>query len=100
MGRPKGRFTVAKSFTLDIQTAAWMEKQCLERKIKASALLVEIIEKHRISLNRNVSEETATIDVYCKGCNDWKPHDVDMVCKGCDNINEALKAKIEKRRQS
>ena len=100
MGRPAGRFTAAKTFTLDIMTLEWLNRTCLERKMKASAVLTEIIEKHRISLNREVSKETPTIDVYCKGCNDWKPHDVDMVCKGCDNINEALKAKIEKRRQS
>jgi hypothetical protein len=100
MGRPKGRFTAAKTFTLDVMTLTWLHKECLERKIKASALLTEIIEKYRISLNRNVPEDVATIDVYCKGCNDWKPHDVDMVCKGCDTINQALKAKVEKRRQS
>ena len=100
MGRPVGRFTAAKTFTLDIMTLEWLNRTCLERKMKASALVTEIIEQHRIRLNREVSEETATVDVYCKGCNDWKPHDVDMVCKGCDNINQALKAKIEKRRQS
>ena len=100
MGRPKGRFTAAKTFTLDVMTLTWLNKTCLERKMKASALLTEIIEQHRIRLNREVSEETDTVDVYCKECNDWKPHDVDMVCKGCDNINQALKAKIEKRHQS
>ena len=99
MGRPEGRFTAAKTFTLDIMTLEWLNRTCLERKMKASALVTEIIEQHRIRLNREVSEETATVDVYCKECNDWKPHDVDMVCKGCDNINQALKAKIEKRRQ-
>ena len=100
MGSPVGRFTAAKTFTLDIMTLEWLNRTCLERKMKASALVTEIIEQHRIRLNREVSEETATVDVYCKECNDWKPHDVDMVCKGCDNINQALKAKIEKRRQS
>jgi hypothetical protein len=99
MGRPAGRFTAAKTFTLDIMTLEWLNRTCLERKTKASALLTEIIEKYRIGLNRDAPDETSTIDVYCKGCNDWKPHDVDMVCKGCDNINEALKAKIEKRRE-
>ena len=100
MGRPKGRFTAAKTFTLDIMTLEWLNRTCLERKMKASALLTEIIEQHRIRLNRKAPDNTNTVDVYCKGCNDWKPHDVDMVCKGCDNINQALKAKIEKRRQS
>ena len=91
---------VAKTFTLDVMTLTWLNKTCLERKMKALALLTELIEKHRISLNREVSKETPPRDVDCKGCNDWKPHDVDMVCKGCDNINEALKAKVQKRRQS
>ena len=98
MGRPKGRFTAAKTFTLDIMTLEWLHRECLERKIKASALLTEIIEKHRISLKTQLPD-TNTIDVYCSTCNDWAPHDVDMVCKGCNNINLALKAKVEAKRQ-
>ena len=38
MGRPKGRFTAAKTFTLDIMTLEWLHRECLEQKIKASAL--------------------------------------------------------------
>ena len=99
MGRPKGRFTAAKTFTLDIMTLEWLHRECLEQKIKASALLTQIIEKHRIGLKTQVPKNTNTIDVYCSTCNDWAPHDVDMVCKGCNNINLVLKAKIEARRQ-
>ena len=80
-------------------TLTWLNKTCLERKMKASALLTEIIEKHRIGLKTQVPKNTNTIDVYCSTCNDWAPHDVDMVCKGCNNINLALKAKVEAKRQ-
>ena len=87
MGRPKGRFTVAKSFTLDIQTAAWMEKQCLERKMKASALLVEIIEKHRIALKR---EPKAVPTRFCVGCLNDTPRTPELSCTECGRHDESL----------
>ena len=48
MGRPQGRFTVAKSFTLNLQTAAWLEEECLKRKKKASAIINDLLERERI----------------------------------------------------
>ena len=99
MGRPEGRFTAAKTFTLDIMTLEWLHRECLEQKIKASALLTQIIEKHRIGLKTQSPTTDNTIDVYCKTCLNWTPHGVDMVCNGCNNLNLVLKAKIEAKRQ-
>ena len=88
MGRPKGRFTVAKSFTMDIQTAAWMEKQCLKRKIKASALLVEIIEKYRIKEKESRLKESPTR--FCVGCLKKTERTPELSCTECDKVDTAL----------
>ena len=88
MGSPKGRFTVAKSFTLDIQTAAWMEKQCLKRKIKASALLVEIIEKHRIKEKKSRLKEVPTR--FCVGCREKTERTPELSCTECGKLDTVL----------
>ena len=88
MGRPKGRFTVAKSFTLDIQTAAWMEKQCLKRKIKASALLVEIIEKYRIKEKESRVKEAPTR--FCVECSKKTERTPELSCTECGKLDTVL----------
>ena len=42
MGRPKGSFTVAKSFTIGLKEAAWIEEKMQKGK-KASEVINELI---------------------------------------------------------
>jgi hypothetical protein len=102
MGRPAGRFTAAKTFTLDIMTLEWLNRTCLERKMKASALLTEIIEKYRISLKKEIPENVETIipNTQCPTCEGWTPHTLDMVCTECNKLNYNLKAKIDRRNRA
>ncbi len=102
MGRPAGRFTAAKTFTLDIMTLEWLNRTCLKRKIKASKLLTEIIEKYRISLKTTpevTDEETVIPNTRCPNCKAWTPHTMSMVCTQCDNLNTDLEAKVKRRQQ-
>ena len=99
MGRPAGRFTAAKTFTLDIMTLEWLNRTCLERKMKASALLTEIIEKYRISL-KGQPYTGDTRPASCDACDAWTPHTIDMVCTECNTLNKRLKTQINEKRHS
>ena len=99
MGRPKGRFTAAKTFTLDVMTLTWLNKTCLERKMKASALLTEIIEKYRISLKGEPYTKD-TRPASCDACDAWTPHTFDMICTKCNTLNKALETQINEKRHS
>jgi hypothetical protein len=91
MGRPKGRFTVAKSFTLDVQTAAWLARECRERKIKASALLGEIIERDRI---REKEKKESTLKEaptrLCVGCLEKTERTPELLCTKCGREDTVL----------
>ena len=45
MGRPKGSFTVAKSFTIGLKEAAWIEEKMQKGK-KASEVINDLIQGH------------------------------------------------------
>ena len=96
MGRPQGRFTVAKSFTLNLQTAAWLEEECIKRKKKASAIINDLVERERIK-DRNKEIPLH----WCNKCSDLREHYKDnkyIRCKVCGVPNEALQELV--RRQS
>ena len=93
MGRPQGRFTVAKSFTLNLQTAAWLEEECLKRKKKASAILNDLLERERIKDRSKLIPPQ-----WCKECADMTGHKSDLTCCKCGTINEMLQELV--RRQS
>ena len=93
MGRPQGRFTVAKSFTLNLQTAAWLEEECLKGKKKASAILNDLLERERI---KDRSKETPP--QWCNKCSQLTIHDTDLKCSECGAVNAVLQELV--RRQS
>ena len=93
MGRTQGRFTVAKSFTLNLQTAAWLEEECLKRKKKASAIINDLLERECIK-DRNKE----TPHQWCNKCSDLTRHDADLKCYNCGELNAVLEELV--RRQS
>ena len=93
MGSPQGRFTVAKSFTLNLQTAAWVEEECIKRNKKASAIINDLVERERIK-DRNKESPPQ----WCNKCSDLTRHDADLKCYNCGELNAVLEELV--RRQS
>ena len=53
MGRPKtGRFTVAKSITLNLSTAAFLEEQCIKNNTKLSPYINNLVERERQRIDK------------------------------------------------
>ena len=53
MGRPKtGNFTVAKSITLNLSTAAFLEEQCIKNNTKLSPYINNLVERERQRIDK------------------------------------------------
>jgi len=53
MGRPKtGRFTVAKSITLNLSTAVFLEEQCIKNDTKLSPYINNLVEQERQRIDK------------------------------------------------
>ena len=65
MGRKKtGNFTVAKSITLNLSTAAFLEEQCIKHDSKLSPYINGLVEKERQRLEKNAKSN----HFYCPVC--------------------------------
>ena len=53
MGRPKtGRFTVAKSITLNLSTATFLEEQCIKNNTKLCPYINNLVERERQRIDK------------------------------------------------
>ena len=92
MGRPKtGNFTVGKSITLNLSTAAFLQEQCIKNKIKLSPYINDLVEQERKRID-NIDPRPKD---YCTGCSEMTPHNKDFTCGECSKYNEALKRRVE-----
>ena len=67
MGRKKtGNFTVAKSITLNLSTAAFLEEQCIKNDSKLSPYINGLVEDER----RRLEKKAKSNHFYCPKCDD------------------------------
>ena len=65
MGRPKtGRFTVAKSITLNLSTAVFLEEQCAKNNTKLSPYINNLVEQERQRIDKKSKGNTW----WCSKC--------------------------------
>ena len=65
MGRPKtGNFTVAKSITLNLSTAAFLEEQCIKNDSKLSPYINNLVEEER----KRLEKKSKRNHFYCHEC--------------------------------
>jgi len=65
MGRPKtGRFTVAKSITLNLSTATFLEEQCIKNNTKLSPYINNLVEQER----QRIDKKTKGNYFFCHVC--------------------------------
>jgi len=65
MGRPKtGRFTVAKSITLNLSTAVFLEEQCIKNNTKLSPYINNLVEQER----QRIDKKNRGNYFYCHKC--------------------------------
>ena len=65
MGRPKtGRFTVAKSITLNLSTATFLEEQCIKNNTKLSPYINDLVEQER----QRITKKTKGNYFFCHVC--------------------------------
>jgi ribosomal protein S27AE len=92
MGRPKtGNFTVAKSITLNLSTAAFLEEQCIKNNSKLSPYINGLVEQERQRIEKIDSRPKD----FCNVCGDMTPHNRDFSCGNCGKHNEALKRRVD-----
>jgi ribosomal protein S27AE len=92
MGRPKtGNFTVAKSITLNLSTAAFLEEQCIKNNSKLSPYINNLVEQER----QRIEKIDPRPKDFCNVCGDMTPHNRDFSCGNCGKHNEALKRRVD-----
>ena len=92
MGRKKtGNFTVAKSITLNLSTAAFLEEQCVKNNSKLSPYINGLVEKERQRIE-NIDPRPKD---FCSACSEMTPHNKDFTCGECNKYNEALKRRVD-----
>ena len=92
MGRPKtGNFTVAKSITLNLSTAAFLEQQCIKNNSKLSPYINNLVEQER----QRIEKIDPRPKYFCNVCGDMTPHNRDFSCGNCGKHNEALKRRVD-----
>ena len=92
MGRPKtGNFTVAKSITLNLSTAAFLEQQCIKNNSKLSPYINNLVEQERQRIEKI---DPRPMD-FCNVCGDMTPHNKDFSCGNCGKHNEGLKRRVD-----
>ena len=92
MGRPKtGKFTVAKSITLNLSTAAFLEQQCIKNNSKLSPYINNLVEQER----QRIEKIDPRPNDFCNVCGDMTPHNRDFSCGNCGKHNEALKRRVD-----
>jgi len=92
MGRPKtGKFTVAKSITLNLSTATFLEEQCIKNNSKLSPYINNLVEQER----QRIKKIDPRPKDFCNVCGDMTPHNKDFSCGNCGKHNEALKRRVD-----
>ena len=92
MGRKKtGNFTVAKSITLNLSTAAFLEEQCIKNDSKLSPYINNLVEQE----HKRIENIDPRPKDYCSACGEMTPHNKDFTCGECSKYNEALKRRVD-----
>ena len=92
MGRPKtGNFTVGKSITLHLSTAAFLAQQCINNNSKLSPYINNLVEQER----QRIEKIDPRPKDFCSVCGDMTPHNRDFSCGNCGKHNEALKRRVD-----
>ena len=99
MGR-KNEFKASKSFTIGISELAWLSEYTETNKIKASEYINTLIRTAMVDDKKDKVMESNTHPAYCKTCNDWTPHTIDIICTNCNQLNEALKDRVDKKKKT
>ena len=85
MGRPKGSFTVAKSFTIGLKEAAWIEEKMQKGK-KASEVINELI---HAAMKKEIGKNTDPT-FWCQTCAVATTRTQQLLCTQCGYYDKVL----------